>query len=317
MSIKTSALRTGDTVRGTGPIISRKRSSVPSRRRWSGWLFVLPALVPYTLFVLQPLLTSLQYSFYDWNGIGVATWVGLENYATIFTHTDQLLPILHAFELIIFFTIIPVTLGLIAASLLHGLTQGPFMTTTRVILFLPQVIPLVAAGIAWKWAYSETGWVNQFLEAIGLGGITRAWLADFTWALPAVGLIGSWVMFGLCTLLLTTGISKIDVSLYEAARIDGAGRIREFMSVTLPGLRKEIGVCVTVTVIAALASFDVVYITTGGGPGRETLVPGVQIFRLAFSERDIGMASAAAVVLMALVLLIVVPLQRFFNKEES
>jgi len=88
------------------------------------------------------------------------------------------------------------------------------------------------------------------------------------------------------------------------------------LAVTLPGLRREIGVCVTVTVIAALASFDVIYVTTQGGPGTETLVPGVQIFRLAFTERQIGLASANAVVLMALVLLVILPIQRFSNREE-
>jgi raffinose/stachyose/melibiose transport system permease protein len=88
-------------------------------------------------------------------------------------------------------------------------------------MFLPQVIPLVAAGIAWSWLLSSSGVVNQFLSAIGLGAVTRAWLGDFSTALPAVGLIGAWVLTGLCTVLLMSGMTKIDPSLYEAARIDG------------------------------------------------------------------------------------------------
>jgi len=298
------------------PARSPRRSARSLARRWSGWLFVLPALVPYVLFVVRPLLLSIQYSLYDWNGIGAATYVGGQNYRTVLTSRDQLVPILHAFELIVFFTVIPVGLGLVTAALLHGLPPGRFATLTRVVLFLPQVIPLVAAAIAWRWVYSTDGVLNQGLSAVGLGGVTRAWLGDFDWALVAVGLIGSWVLLGLCTLLLITGISKIDVSLYEAARLDGAGRVQEFLAVTLPGLRREIGVCVTVTVIAALASFDIIYVTTQGGPGTETLVPGVQIFRLAFTERQIGLASANAVVLMALVLLVILPIQRFSNRED-
>ena len=82
-------------------------------------------------------------------------------------------------------------------------------------------------------------------------------------------MIGAWVLLGLCTILLLAGMSKIDPALYEAARIDGAGPIREFRSITLPSLRQEIGVCVTVTIIAALASFDIVYIATQGGPGND------------------------------------------------
>jgi raffinose/stachyose/melibiose transport system permease protein len=127
--------------------------------------------------------------------------------------------------------------------------------------------------------------------------------------LPAVGVIGAWVLLGLCTLLLLAGMSKIDPALYEVARLDGAGSLREFSAITLPSLRQEIGVCVTVTVIAALASFDIIYISTQGGPGNSTMVPGLEIYYLAFSERQVGMASALAVALMLLVLLVVIPIQ--------
>jgi raffinose/stachyose/melibiose transport system permease protein len=162
----------------------------------------------------------------------------------------------------------------------------------------------------WSWLLSSTGLANQLLSAVGLGGVTRAWLGDFGTALPAVGVIGAWVLVGLCTLLLLAGMSKIDPALYESARLDGAGPVREFFAITLPSLRQEIGVCVTVTVIAALASFDVVYISTQGGPGNSTMVPGLEIFYLAFSEREVGRASALAVVLIVLVLACVLPIQR-------
>nr|WP_272917767.1 sugar ABC transporter permease [Nocardioides flavescens] len=217
----------------------------------------------------------------------------------------------------LFFTVVPVALGLVAAALMHGLPRGSFSTVARTVLFIPQVIPLVAAGIVWDWVYSSDGIANQLLSAIGLGGITRPWLADFSTALPAVGLIGSWVMLGLCTLLLLTGITRIDPSLYEAARIDGASRLGEFRHVTLPGLRREIGVCLTVTMIAALASFDIIYISTQGGPGRSTMVPGVEIYRLAFTQREIGQASAMAVILMVVVLATVVPIQRYTQRSDA
>ena len=303
--------------------LSRRRGTTPRRpggrrrgKAWVGLLFTLPALVPYVLFVLRPLVTSVQYSLYDWNGIGVARFVGLDNYRTVLTSSDELVPLLHAFELIGFFTIIPVVLGLITAALLHGLPDGPLARTARVVLFIPQVIPLVAAALAWSWMYSSNGVLNQILRAVGLGDQSRAWLGDFTWAFPAVGIIGSWVLLGLCTLLLMTGINKIDPALYDAAEVDGAGPVQKFFAVTLPGLRREIGVCVTVTVIAALASFDVVYVTTQGGPGTQTMVPGLEIFQLAFTQRTVGLASANAIVLMVLVLLVVTPLQRLSKGAE-
>ncbi len=200
-------------------------------------------------------------------------------------------------------------IGLGVASAIRNHLDGRFGTAARTILFIPQVIPLVAAGIAWTWMFATNGVVNQALQLIGLGAITRGWLGDFDFALPAVGLIGAWVLLGLCTMLLVTGIAKIDPSLYEAAELDGANAWDEFVWITLPGLRQEIGVCVTVTVIAALASFDIVYIATGGGPGLQTTVPGLEIYRLAFAHRQVGLASALAVVLMVLVIVCVLPIQ--------
>ncbi|GAB2627292.1 sugar ABC transporter permease [Paractinoplanes abujensis] len=295
---------------------TRTGSARPGRRTrrpgaWLGWLFAAPAAIMYAVFVLRPLLLTVQYSFYDWNGIGASTWVGLQNYTRLFTEPEQLATILHAFELILFFSLIPVTLGLFVAATIRGIATSRLALVARTVLFLPQVIPLVAAGIMWTWLLSTTGLANELLSAVGLQGVTRAWLGDFSTALPAVGVIGAWVLVGLCTLLLLAGMSKIDPALYESARLDGAGPIREFFAITLPSLRQEIGVCVTVTVIAALASFDIVYIATQGGPGNSTMVPGLEIFYLAFSEREVGQASALAVVLVLLVLVCVLPIQRF------
>ncbi|MEV1076262.1 carbohydrate ABC transporter permease [Micromonospora parva] len=308
---------TGRDDRRARPTPTRAHRSRWARAAGTGWLYVLPALVMYAVFVLRPLVLTLQYSLYDWNGIGVARWVGLDNYLTVFTDSDLLKIIGNAIVLIVFFSFIPVALGLLVASMVRRITTGPFGTVVRTILFLPQVIPLVAAGIAWSWLLSSNGLVNQVLRAVGLVGVARAWLGDFDTALPAVGVIGAWVLLGLCTILLVTGMSKIDPALYEAARLDGAGPFREFFAVTLPSLRQEIGVCLTVTIIAALASFDIVYISTSGGPGLQTTVPGLEIYRLAFSQRQVGLASALAVVLMLLVLACVLPIQRLSRGEKS
>jgi len=282
-----------------------------------GWLFVLPALAMYGVFVLQPLALTFQYSLYEWDGVGPATWVGLDNYVAVLGDPDLLGTIFNAFRLVIFFSLIPVALGLVVSSVIHRVASGRLGSMARTVLFLPQVIPLVAAGIIWGWLLALQGLVNQGLASIGLGEVTRAWLGDFDWALPAVGVIGVWVLLGLCTVLLLTGMTKIDSALYESARIDGAGWFAEFVSVTLPSLRYEIGVCLTVTVIAALAAFDIVYVSTGGGPGNATAVPGIQIYYLAFLERQVGLASALAVVLIGLVLLVILPIQRLSRERGS
>lgn len=275
-----------------------------------GWLFALPALIMYAVFVLVPLLLSIFYSFLRWNGIGPMSWVGLRNYTTVLADPDLVGTIFNAFRLVVFFSFIPVTLGLVVASMIQRVATGRLGAVARTVLFLPQVIPLVAAGIIWGWLLALTGLINQSLRAVGLGAITRAWLGDFTWALPAVGLIGVWVLLGFCIVLLLTGITKIDPSLYESARIDGASWFTEFHKITVPLLRQEIGVCLTVTVIAALAAFDIVYVATAGGPGNSTAVPGIQIYILAFTEQRIGLASALSVLLMLLVLVVITPIQR-------
>jgi raffinose/stachyose/melibiose transport system permease protein len=303
----------------TSPVKSDNRSAANARSRWAslvrretiiGWLFVLPALVMYAVFVLLPLLLSIKYSFFRWNGIGPMTWVGLKNYATVLEVPDLLGTIVNAFKLVLFFSLIPVTLGLVVASVIHRIAPGRFGSVARTVLFLPQVIPLVAAGIIWGWLLALPGLINEILRAVGLSSVARAWLGDFDWALPAVGLIGIWALLGFCTVLLWTGMTKLDPALFESARIDGASWFTEFTRITVPLLRHEIGVCLTVTVIAALATFDIVYVSTAGGPGNSTAVPGIQIYILAFTQQRIGLASALAVMLMVLVLVVIIPIQR-------
>lgn len=298
--------------------MAARRTAHRRRARWDhgvGWLFVLPALLIYAVFVLVPLLLTLGYSFVRWNGIGPMTWVGLRNYRTVLETPDLIGTIVNAFWLVVWFSAIPVALGLVVANVIHRVAPGRLGGLARTVLFLPQVIPLVAAGIIWGWLLSLTGLINEALTAVGLGALTRAWLGDFDTALPAVGVIGVWVLLGFCTVLLLTGMTKIDAALYEAARIDGAGWRTEFAAITVPLLRNEIGVCLTVTIIAALAAFDIVYVATGGGPGNATAVPGIQIYVLAFSQRQIGLASALAMLLMLLVIVVILPVQRLSREQ--
>ncbi len=292
--------------RHVAPALSRR---IFRRERLAGWLFVLPALFMYAFFVLVPFLLTILYSFFRWNGVGPMTWVGVKNYMSVFQSPNLIGTIFNAFWLVLWFSFIPVSLGLIVASVIHRVATGRFGAVARTVLFLPQVIALVAAGIIWGWLLALPGLINQVLKAVGLGAITRAWLGDFHWALSSVGMVGVWVLLGFCIVLLQTGMTKIDPALYESARLDGAGWFQEFLAITVPLLRHEIGVCLTVTVIAALAAFDIIWVTTAGGPGNSTSVPGIQIYILAFTQRAIGPASALAVMLMVLVVIVILPIQ--------
>nr|WP_235030265.1 sugar ABC transporter permease [Nonomuraea solani] len=293
----------------------RARPSPLRARRARGWLYVLPALAIYLGFAIWPAINTVRLSLLKWDGILPATWEGFGNYVKIFRDSALYEAILHSLVLIIFFSVIPIGVGLVMTALLMGKVRKG-MTFFRIVFFLPQVLPLVAVGITWRWFYSEAGGINQILELIGLGGITRAWLGDYQLALIALGLIGTWTMSGLCMMLFLAGAQKIDPSLYEAAKLDGAGTFRQFRHVTLPGVRREITVAGVITTIAALASFDLVFVTTNGGPAGQTNVPGLLVYRLAFNEGDIGGASALAVVLTVIVVAAVSAV-RYFTREKD
>lgn len=279
-----------------------------------GYLYVLPALAVYVVFAVLPALHTAYLSLFDWDGVTLGGWVGLDNYREVFRNPVLLRSLVNALALVVFFSFVPILTGLLTTALLSRYRR-PGMGVYRLLFMLPQIVPLVAVGVTWRWLYGDDGLVNEALRAVGLDGITRAWLGDFDTALIAVGLVGTWVLSGLCTMLFLSGVHKVDPTLYEAARLDGAGPVREFVSVTLPQLRGELTIALTVTMVAALASFDIVYVTTNGGPGEQTTVPGLLVYRLAFSDGDVGLASALGVVLSCLILGLVYVVNRLSRSE--
>ncbi|MBO8195285.1 sugar ABC transporter permease [Streptomyces oryzae] len=283
-------------------------------RDYRGYLYVLPALAVYLTFAVLPALHTAYLSLFEWDGVTLGSWVGLGNYREVFADPALRGSVVNALVLIVFFAFLPILAGLAMTGLLARHRRRG-MGVYRLLFMLPQVVPLVAVGVTWRWLYGDDGLINETLGGIGLGGWARAWLGDFDWALVAVGLVGTWVLSGLCMMLFLSGVQKIDPQLYEAARLDGAGPVREFVSVTLPQLRGELAVALTVTTVAALASFDIVYVTTGGGPGEETTVPGLLVYRLAFSDGKVGLASALGVLLSLLILVIVYIVNRLSRPE--
>lgn len=286
--------------------------SLPKRRSRRGlraFLYILPAAAVYVGFSIWPAINTLYYSVLKWDGLNAGTWVGLDNYVNVFTDPKLAGSVLHSFVLVIFFAVLPIMIGLLLTGLLMGRgTRG--MTAFRVIYFLPQVVPLVAVGVTWRWIFADDGIINEVLRAVGLGEVAQPWLAQNETALIAIGIVGTWCMTGLCMMLFISGAQKIDSSLLEAASMDGAGAFRRFLAVVLPGLRGEISIAAVITTIAALASFDLIYVTTGGGPQDATTVPGLLVYRLAFSYNQVGQAAALAIVLTILILVFVTIIRR-------
>jgi raffinose/stachyose/melibiose transport system permease protein len=268
-----------------------------------GLVYLAPALAVYGLFVLLPFAHTAYLSFFSWDGIGPKRFVGFENFKAIWQTPTFREGFGHSIELIGFYAVLPIVIALVLVSIMNRMrVRG--LTLFRVSLFLPYVVAPTAVAVIWRWVLAPDGPLNAFLTAVGLGALARPWLGDFTFALPSIGVVGTWTMYGLVLVLLLAGAQKIPTELYEACRLDGAGAWWEFRAVTLPGLRNELAVVLVLTVTAALRNFDLVYVMTSGGPGSSTVVPSYLVYQQAFVVGEIGGAAAIGLVLAALITVI-------------
>jgi raffinose/stachyose/melibiose transport system permease protein len=287
-----------------------KAIAPPGEPRRIGYLYLAPGLLVFGAFVLFPLGHSFWLSLFEWDGITAGTWVGFDNYGDVVSDPALRRAFGHALVLIGFYALLPVAIGLLLAGLLaRARVRG--LALFRTVLFLPQVIAMVVVAVMWRMIYDPNdGALNELLRAVGLGSLAQSWLGDFDLALSSLGLVGTWVYYGLAMVLLTAGVQKIPPSLYDAARVDGAGMVREFFAVTLPALRGEIAVALTLTTIYALRNFDLVYITTRGGPGESTSVPAFQVYSRAFESGQVGSAAAVGLCLTAVIFVITFGINR-------
>ncbi|MFI1582931.1 carbohydrate ABC transporter permease [Embleya sp. NPDC020630] len=287
-----------------------------ARQYWPAFFYLLPAAVFYTLFVLRPLGQTAWVSLFAWDGITEGRWVGADNYTALLDDGRIPSAIAHSLVFVVFYAVFPVALGLFLAALMSRIrVRG--LSFFRAVLFLPQILATVVVAVSWRWIYDIDGPLNAGLRAVGLGSLARAWLGDYDTALPAVGIVGTWVMYGLCMVLFLAGVQKIPTELYESARLDGCGPIREFFTVTLPALRGEIAIALVLTITYALRNFDLVWNTTAGGPGTSTTVPSVFVYQGAFLTHEVGGAAAISVCLTAVVLVVTGVIMRLVRGKEG
>lgn len=289
-------------------------------RRGSGWalpyLYVLPAFLFFVPFVLVPFAHTVGLSFYDWDGLTRAAFAGFDNYREALGSALVRSAFTHALVLILFFGVLPVVLALPLAAM-SARESAPAGNALRTLIFLPQAISTVVVGVSWGWILALDGPLNTGLRALRLDWAAIDWLGSFTWALPSLGMVGAWTLLGLCVALFFAGLQQIPESLYDAAAVDGAGRWRTFRAVTLPGLKGSVAVALTVTVVSALRAFDLVFVTTRGGPGTETVVPGILIYRRAFEDARLGSAAAIAVILAVVVFAATWVINRIADRKPS
>lgn len=299
----------------TSPGVGRRNGGPPGEPGRIAYLYLAPALLVFVLFLLFPLMRAVWLSLYEWNGLTVGTWVGLDNYADVLTDPELRRPFLNALLLIVFFSFVPVVLGLGLAALMarNPLRGSGFF---RSVLFLPQIVALVVVGVAWRDIFAPEGQLNSVLRAVGLDSWTRAWLGDPTFALITVGVVGTWVGTGLCVVLFLAGLAKVPRELYEAARLDGARAVREFFAVGLPALRGEIAVALTLTVVAALRTFDLVYVMIGS-TGQRSRVPSYEVYDRAINKGEVGTGVTIALLLTAVILVATVLINRLSERADS
>ncbi|HEX8498238.1 MAG TPA: sugar ABC transporter permease [Actinomycetales bacterium] len=274
-----------------------------SGRRWTTALcFMAPALVVLTAFVAWPMASALRTSLYESSGFGPSTWVGFDNYVTVFTDATFRRALVNTAIYALLFTPVALVTALSLALLVNN-PRLPFRGLFRSALFLPFIVSLAVAALAWNYLIDpQVGLLSYWLRGVGiqLGNV----LEDPRLALPAVVLVAVWKSFGFYMIIFLAGLQDIPQSLYEAARVDGAGPVKRFRHVTLPLLGNTTTFVLIFALIAALQAFDQIYVMTQGGPFGATETVVTQIYETGFKELDLGVASALSYVLLVATLLL-------------
>jgi multiple sugar transport system permease protein len=276
------------------------------------YLFLGPALLLFIVFVLLPMVFGIWLSLLEWDVLSPPRFVGLNNYEELLANPRFRFSI----WVTILYTIGSVPVGIVLSMLCAlALNQNiRFRTFFRSVLVLPTVTSLVAVGLLWRFIFSsEYGIVNYILALLEVSPVP--WLAQSPWALISVMVVDIWRHLGYNMVIILAGLQAIPSEVFEAAKIDGASSWQRFRYVTVPLLRPTLLFVSVISIISSFRSFDHIYVMTNGGPGDDTTVWVVYLYQEAFQFFRMGLASAAAYVLFALLLLLTFVQMRLFDKE--
>jgi ABC-type sugar transport system permease subunit len=262
------------------------------------YVYLLPLLLIYTVFIIAPAIRTFILSAYQIDGIAInapSHFVGFGNFVRMLKSELFYHAFLHNIYWMLLSLVIPIGFGLLLAVIIgHRNTKG--RNTFRTIFFLPQVLTIVAVGLIWSWMYNPRyGPINMILKGIGLSRLAIPWLGDYTAALFAIFVSYAWAYYGFCMVIFLAGIQAIDENLYDAAKVDGANEYRQFVNVTIPGLRNAFTTIVLVTLINSFKIFDLIRVITNGGPGDSTYVISFLLYSRVFYWDDVGFGASVAV----------------------
>ncbi len=286
-----------------------------SRLPWPTVLgFLAPALVLYSVFVLYPVVQSTRYSLYDWNGLeALDDFVGLDNFRRAFSDDLFIDALRHNAIIIVLSVLVQLPVALALASLLNARIRG--RAVLRTLFFAPYVLSEVVTGVVWRQILRPNGLLDEVMDTIGLGGLTQGWLSDPQVVLYSLFFIISWKYFGFHMVLMLAGLQQIPKELNEAASIDGATAWQRFRYVTLPLLGPTIRISVFLSIIGALQLFDLVWVTTKGGPIGASSTMATYLYDQ-FRRSLFGYASAVSIVIFTLSLVVALFYQRFALRRD-
>lgn len=292
--------------------INESAAAVTRRRRFSkrraraGRLFVAPNLAAVAVFMLFPLGFSLYMSLQNWDLFRPAKFVGLANYRSLFTGDPLFVIALRNTVVYTVGTVVPtVLISLAVAGVLNRKVKG--ISVFRAIVFLPLAVSSVVMAVVWQFVFNtNNGLLNIMLGWIGIGPVP--WLVDPKWAMLSLCTVSVWRSVPFATVILLAAMQGVPDNLYEAAKLDGAGELRQFVSITVPLIRGAVSFVVVISIIHAFQAFDLVYVLTGrnGGPETATYVLGIMLFQHAFAFLEFGYASALAWVIFGILLVLTV-----------
>ena len=269
-------------------------------------MFVAPNLTAVAAFMLFPLGFSLYMSVQNWDLFRPAKFVGLANYRSLFADDPLFEIALRNTVVYTVGTVVPtVFISLAVAGVLNRKVKG--INIFRTIIFLPLAVSSVVMAVVWQFVFNtNNGLLNIMLGWVGIGPVP--WLNDPKWAMLSLCTVSVWRSVPFATVILLAAMQGVPDNLYEAAKIDGAGEVRQFVSITVPLIRGAVSFVVVISIIHAFQAFDLVYVLTGGngGPETATYVLGIMLFQHAFSFLEFGYASALAWVMFAILLVLTV-----------
>ncbi len=283
--------------------MDKKSKSLTRRKTLVAYSFILPNLLGFFIFTFVPIVFSLLLSFCEWNSGGEIKFIGLDNFIRMFSKDNSFWI---ALKNTIYYTVVTVPVTLALALFLAILMNKPLKGRVffRSVLFFPYVASLVAIAVVWMALFNpDRGPVNSILMAIGIENPPR-WAASTTWAMPTIIGLTVWKGMGYYMIVYLAALQGVSRDLYEAASLDGATRWQQFVNITWPCVTPTTFYILMMLIVATFKSYDIMYITTQGGPGEATKVLAYHIYNTAFVSSQFGYASAIAMILLAMIVVI-------------